>query len=107
MKNLELVFDNGGSLTIQRDDYVHSYDGGDYFVQAAEDYKLLLVTDDVSDWDGNNPDDRVEPTDDQLHNGGYIVIDNPVNLDCETKSGWRNLDDFQRAYFGAAYSAED
>ena len=104
MKNVELVFDNGGGLTIQCDDFVHNYDD---MIQAAQDYKLLCTTDDVSDWEGNDTENRIDYSDDQLRNGGYRVFCTPQELDRERRFGWRNIDDFQHAYFGTLYLAND
>ena len=49
--NLDVVFDDGGGITVQARGFVHSYDDPK---QAANDVKTILATDyDPSQWDGD------------------------------------------------------
>ena len=60
MKNLELIFDNAGGITLQTDDYTHFFGGDyDYAKQAAEDVKKLVAGESTGDWEGDNPDERI------------------------------------------------
>jgi len=51
----ELLFDNGGGITLITPDYCHSYDRPDW---AASDVAALLNGADPCDWDGNEPEFR-------------------------------------------------
>lgn len=54
---------------------------------------------DTSDWDGNEPDCRIEPTDDQIRNGGYRVLAPDDFEDGDhSDSSWRNVRDFAAAF---------
>lgn len=73
--DLDVVFDNGGGITVQARGFVHSYDDPK---QAANDVKAILATDyDPSQWDGDEPtwyqgisaDPEIE------RNGGYNWMD--------------------------------
>jgi hypothetical protein len=75
---LEVILDNGGGLTVQCDEFVHSYDGSSYDAMAkhaATDVRELLNGADPSDWDGNEPENRIDYDQDQIRNGGYRVLD--------------------------------
>lgn len=77
--NIEVIIDNGGGLTVQCDAFVHAYDGSSdekIAKQSAHDVAKLLRGEDPSDWDGNEPDCRIDYTHDQLRNGAYWVLDN-------------------------------
>ena len=51
----ELLFDNGGGITLITPDYCHAYDRADW---AASDVAALLNGADPCDWDGNEPEFR-------------------------------------------------
>ena len=70
--DVEVICDNGGGITVQTPTFAHHYRSAD---QAAEDVKAILSGDDCSGWDGNEPEARVEPTLEDISNGGYRVID--------------------------------
>ena len=70
-KMLDVVFDNGGGITVQARGFVHSYDDAK---QAAHDVKEILSADyDPAQWEGDEPnfyqgfsaDPEIE------RNGGY------------------------------------
>jgi hypothetical protein len=96
--NIEIIFDNGGGITIQNTDdpyYIHYYDDA---TQAAQDIIDLNNGGDTAEWDGNEyedymstqrqaaeeygddpddvPDDAalIDPSYDDIHNGGYRVF---------------------------------
>jgi hypothetical protein len=70
--DLEVIMDNGGGITVQCDEFAHRYDDAK---QAARDVKAILEGDDTSDWDGNNPDDRMTYAQNDIRNGGVKVYD--------------------------------
>jgi hypothetical protein len=55
MLTLQLLFDNGGGITLITPDYCHAYDRPDW---AAESVAALLNGADPSGWDGNEPEFR-------------------------------------------------
>lgn len=100
--NIEVLFDDGGGITVQTDDFAHSYDDAK---QAATDVKLLLDGDATSDWDGNDDSCRINWGHEDLGNGGLKVYDT-ADLKREIASkdpisvGWHNMDDFLAALTG-------
>jgi len=72
IRTFELVFDNGGSLTLQSRRYVHAYDS---MAQAARDVLAILAGVDASDWEGHDPAARRDWTPEDIRNGGYRVYD--------------------------------
>ena len=72
MTNFDLVFDNGGGITLQTSDYCHTYSDA---LQAAEDVSQLLVPGAMpKDWDGNEPECRCDYDVEVERNGGYHWI---------------------------------
>ncbi len=63
--NFELLFDNGGGITLITPDYCHFYDRADW---AAADVVGLLNGANTSNWDGNEPEFRRDrhPEDDVM-----------------------------------------
>jgi len=61
----ELLFDNGGGITLITPDYCHSYDRPDW---AAADVVGILDGANTSNWDGNEPEFRRDqhPEDDVM-----------------------------------------
>lgn len=66
--DFELIFDNGGGVQLQTAGYVHSYDEG---AQCARDVRDLLEDNSTDDWEGNQPEARLEYDDALVRNGGY------------------------------------
>lgn len=95
-KDIEIIFDNGGGITIQTDEFVHNYDDA---ADAARDVRGLIQGANPNDWDGNEPECRIIPTDDQIRNGGYKVME-PEDFDIGAyeDSSWSNVREFQAAY---------
>lgn len=56
-KMFEIYFDNGGNATLQTADYCHCYDNGS---RLAEDVRQLLADGHTNDWDGNQPECRID-----------------------------------------------
>lgn len=81
MKNFDLIFDNGGGITLQTDDYCHHFNGRE--CEAAEAVGDLLAPGDPDSktwgWEGNEPEHRVTYDAETEGNGGYRwVTDNDV-----------------------------
>ena len=73
-KKFNVIFDNGGGTTLQvgKRGFVHHYSCPE---QAARDVRVLLETDDTSDWEGDEPQFRMEYDADMERNGGYLWHD--------------------------------
>jgi hypothetical protein len=100
-EKLEVIFDNGGGITVQSPAFTHYYDNA---AQAAEDVRQLLAGADPSDWEGNDPQAAIAYTEDDWRNGGLRIYDvadlrdsmasrNPIG-------GWHNEADFLAALTG-------
>jgi len=98
MTNFEIIFDNGGSATLQinNTEYVHVYDD---MQQLAADVIELVDGADASGWDGNEPECYIDENTylDHAQNGGYCAIDQDTWMDDHTESGWRNVREFSEA----------
>lgn len=92
--NIDVIFDNGGGITIQTTTYAHYYQDP---AQAAEDYKLIISGADTGDWEGNEIDNRMEYDAEQVRNGGYLWL-NPNDIKEKLYSDWGyNTQDFYNA----------
>jgi hypothetical protein len=101
MKNLDLnkgtiIFDNGGGITVQLPDFAHWYNDP---TQAARDIADYLSDGTTDGWEGHEDDAaELDPTDDQIRNGGYRVYSIPDIVDLAHDPGrgtsWGNIDDF-------------
>ena len=68
MTDFTVIFDNGGSITLQTEQWNHTYADA---AQAGRDAKDLLAGEDPSDWDGDDPTAaRMTCTDEDVRNGG-------------------------------------
>jgi len=99
--NFDLIFDNGGGITIQTSDYAHTYDSAK---QAAEDMHAILDgADPAKDgWAGNELDNGVEPMSyepDVERNGGYRWYMNEVPTLEDGNMSWGNIEDFVKAFY--------
>jgi len=56
--DFQILFDNGGGITVLSADFCHFYDRPDW---AADDVRAVLGGADPADWDGNEPEFRREP----------------------------------------------
>ena len=107
VQNLEVVFDNGGGITVQCDRFAHWYnDGG--ATQAADDVKALLAGESPDKWDGNDDAVRIDYTGAQISNGSVKVM-SADDLRTEIADGvspietsWHNIGDFLVALTGRA-----
>jgi hypothetical protein len=99
---LIIIADNGGGLTLQIVDpagrqYQHTYDNP---AHCARDIRDFLADGTTEDWDGNEADDEegvsqwLEPSDEDVRNGGYRVLS---LADLDPESGWRNIRELARA----------
>lgn len=91
----QLIFDNGGGLTVQLPGYAHWYQNP---AQAAEDIDYYIQHGNTDGWDGHDEDAaELDPSYDQIRNGGYRIYSIPDILD-ETESidasSWGNIVDF-------------
>ncbi len=97
--DLEVVFDNGGGITLQCDEYCHFYEGN--ATQAAQDFKILLEGGSPADWEGNEEEFRIYPTHDEIANGGYEVMTAEeiaeILEDGEIETSSNNVGEFFRA----------
>ena len=79
MTNFDLIFDNGGGITLQTTDsnpannYTHYYDDAEH---AAQDISDLMDGADPAGWDNNDTDCRKEYDHNTARNGGYHWVDN-------------------------------
>jgi hypothetical protein len=121
MKNIEIVFDNGGGITLQKTDtpyYIHYYGNP---AQLADDIRAIIDGNGPEEWDGNQYEELMEDqrriyreegddlddledsaalidvTDEDERNGGYRLYRLDILLD-EITSGnldntsWYNID---------------
>lgn len=92
LSNVEILFDNGGSVTLQTETYAHLYDDA---AVAANDYRVLVNGGDTAEWDGNDSDAQV--TDYR----GYRFYDHPeiqaILAAGEHETSWGNEATFFRA----------
>lgn len=85
-----IILDNGGGITLQvkqgRYRYQHYYDQPK---QAARDLIMALAGSQVRDWDGNEADQGwLEPSQDQISNGGYHIYTPLQLLDTPADDVW-------------------
>ena len=94
MKTLA-IFDNGGGITLQLGTFAHTYYNA---AQAAQDWKVFEAEGNTKGWDGHeNEAAELEPTDDEIRNGGYRVLsadDIASKIASEDTTGWDNIDTF-------------
>jgi len=101
--SFDLIFDNGGGITIQTSDYAHTYDSPR---QAAEDMRAIMDGADPErdGWEGNelyNEDiELMEYEPDVERNGGYRWYMNEVPTREDGNQSWGNIEDFVKAYYG-------
>lgn len=67
-----VIFDNGGGITLQSDGYVHYYDDP---AQAATDVTAILADNSTDDWEGHDPESRIDYNYEDVRNGGYRWMD--------------------------------
>lgn len=107
-----VIADNGGGLTLQLTVgdtciYQHTYMGyRGCAEQCAEDIRAYReigpsvdVATEIAGWDGNEVEEagQLEPTDEEIRNGGYWVIDvDDITEDFEDR-GWANVADLVAA----------
>jgi hypothetical protein len=94
--NFEVIFDNGGGITLQTDDYCHYYDN---IEQAAGDVHALLSGAATKKWDGNNAEERLTHDYNDVSNGGYRWygkedVENIVKTKKIEEGVWGNIEDF-------------
>lgn len=54
-KDIKVIFDNGGGITLQLGYWAHSYDGDyDYSKQAATDFAEFIKTRSTEGWEGHD-----------------------------------------------------
>jgi hypothetical protein len=93
-----IILDNGGGITLQLSNYAHCYDDPG---QAARDLADWLRDGHTHGWEGHDDDVAlINPSDDQIRNGGYRVI--RLDRDVDTRElladelseiGWGNAED--------------
>lgn len=93
----KLIFDNTGGLTVQLPGFAHHYQD---MTQAAGDVADYIKDCDTNGWEGHEEDAaELDPTDEQIRNGGYRVIylDDIINMTKEELNTWGNIQDFCEA----------
>ena len=72
-KNVKVIFDNGGGITLQLGNYGHYYDDAE---NAVNDYIEFLKNQDTSDWEGNDQEAlELNSNWEDVQNGGYTIMD--------------------------------
>lgn len=92
----EIIFDNGGGITLQTEGFCHNYDRPEW---AARDVKVLLAEDNTDGWEGDDPEARDQEYDPEMErNGGYKWLTRQeveeVIASGTIDSSWRNMRDF-------------
>lgn len=114
MANFDLVFDNGGGITLQTPDYCHQFHGNEK--QAAECVSDLLESGAMPEyWEGDEPEHRVEYSSEDERNGRYRWIsDNDVmeavgQLPTEDREEWleKISGQTERAFFKKLFELRD
>ena len=89
------IFDNSGGITLQLGTFGHTYDNA---AQAAQDWKAFAEEVNTKGWDGHEDEAaELEPTDDEIRNGGYRVLDADdiaAEIASEDTTGWNNINAF-------------
>jgi hypothetical protein len=60
MRNIEIIFDNGGGITLQKTDtpyYIHYYGNP---AQLADDIRAIIAGNGPEEWDGNQYEELME-----------------------------------------------
>ena len=119
MINFDLIFDNGGGITLQTASYAHYFGGMGGASDAAQCVSDLLAGAGTEHWEGNEPESRVRYDADIARNGGYKWSDQDdvvAALNEENKAKWLNAiggvseDRFYKALFnirGCEVDAEE
>lgn len=94
-KDITIICDNGGGITLQVGDYQHTYDDAKH---CANDIREILAGESTYDWDGNEAEYWINPTAEQISNGGYRVfdLDGIISVDPES-IGWHNIRELHNA----------
>ena len=92
----QAIFDNGGGITLQLGEFAHHYSD---VRQAATDWLAYQSSKDTSDWDGHDAlAAELDPTCDEIRNGGYVILDADdiarMIDDSQDGNGWYNIDSF-------------
>lgn len=84
---IDLFFDDGGGTVVQTVSYTHYYaDPAD----AAGDYKRILAGAEAGEWEGNEPEFRLDPSEGAMP-AGWLTDHTPM--------GMENVSQFIAAYF--------
>ena len=86
---MDIIFDNGGGVTLQTQDYVHYYDD---IIQAARDFKTFLEDGNTDGWEGHEEDMRIYS--ESVEEGGYRLYEDHQAKEQieigEIESSWHN-----------------
>jgi len=97
-QQMQVIFDNGGGVTLQTAEFAHHYMDGK---QTADDVRALLDGGTTRGWEGDEPEARLEVSQEEIRNGGYRVYGaeeiRQVLAAAEIDCSWANVGDF----FGA------
>ncbi len=96
--NMSVIFDSGGSITIQTKKYCHNYSNPE---QAAIDAVKILQN--PTAWE-NNGERRIAYNYEVERLGGYRWFQSDMLFNyTEQKSGWENMDRFFHTFWPAWY----
>lgn len=91
---MQVFFDNGGGVTVQTSNFAHYYLSAK---SAAADVKRLLAGESTEDWEGNEPENRIENID-HVHNTHYKVYNThdiqEILIAGKIISSWHNVREF-------------
>jgi hypothetical protein len=96
--DINVIFDNGGGVTLQLGSWAHWYNAAE-MAQAARDLMVYEASGDTSDWEGHEPEAaELDPTYDQIRNGGYRVYHTADDIKAAAQdTSWGNIRDFAAA----------
>ena len=90
-KTNRVIFDNGGSVTVQIGSWTHTCSDPE---EAADLVLEAIIMDDVDDWEGHDEDAIFDPTVDELARGGYCVWDIGDEIDDSLRNWGGNTEIF-------------
>ena len=101
MHPFEIFFLNNGSAVFQTEAFCHVYDD---MAQMAQDFTVYQKDGQTSDWDGNEPEFRVNYDIQKEKFGGYLCITESCWADLNAEWGY-NTDRFLLGLEQAGYHA--
>lgn len=100
MTNFDLIFDNGGGITLQTTEFCHHFNGLEK--EAAECVSELLDGSWPDGWEGNEPEHRMEYDHEMERNGGYNWLTSNDVMEVVGGLDKEEREDFLESISGAA-----